>query len=395
MTLILFILLGLQSLAAIKSPKTFLIIYFLFVSRFFGLIGISSSFIGGDSALVYQQLLMMLAFVINSKGVFNYKKSIFYICILLMVPYLYGILRPVALGMSGFASALLASKEYTSIFLVHYLFAYRSALPVRFVYRLLSVFSLYYLFVLLGFQLFEIVPPEYEKSLNRVEFFHPTWISLYLFARIGVSKTWAQLGICFLLIAVWLYVMPLNDHSAILLTTTIGCLLVLVRSKLMLVVASRRKALIACALIVVVSIMIPWERVVDYAMGHPSFSSRALYFGPRIEFIEQEPWLGYGFVHKNAVQLSDDNIYMESLSFIDGGYIDLLIKYGILGGCAYLLLLSFAVFRYQRQDLYTAAMKIFFLQYFVISITWSVFSYSMGLMCIGILIYFLDTYEYA
>src|SRR5690606_14308344 len=105
--------------------------------------------------------------------------------------------------------------------------------------------------------------------------------------------------------------------------------------------------------------------------------------------IKDEPYLGYGFVHKNAAineKYIDftSNRFTERFEVIDSGYVDVLIKFGILG---LLLILSLWLFIIKKafsnkssSRLFARVCGLFIAQYFLINYTWSVFTYSHGLI---------------
>ena len=76
------------------------------------------------------------------------------------------------------------------------------------------------------------------------------------------------------------------------------------------------------------------------------------------------------------------SIHNERLATVDSGYIDMLVRFGVLG--TGLLIISFVIycvnclFNYHRAYIF-----IFLMSFLAISLTWSVLTYSFGLAFIG------------
>jgi hypothetical protein len=137
-----------------------------------------------------------------------------------------------------------------------------------------------------------------------------------------------------------------------------------------------------------VLLILPTDKYLYELYQTSSFKARAIYNVERFELIFQKPLQGYGFLHKSAFDLGD-HVYTESLSFIDSGYVDLLGKFGFIGMILYLLIVTIPFFKV-KSDILVASIKIFFLQYFLINITWSVFSFIIGTISLSIAIFLIS-----
>src|SRR5690606_14504475 len=118
-------------------------------------------------------------------------------------------------------------------------------------------------------------------------------------------------------------------------------------------------------------------------------SSRDVYNEFRWSAIHDSPIYGFGFVHRDAAltdryRLMDGVAYAERFSVIDSGYVDLLIKFGYLGAGVYLMMwfrvVYYALYSGFRGRPLNLLLGLFLLQYYAVSLTWSVFSYAHGLV---------------
>jgi hypothetical protein len=130
-----------------------------------------------------------------------------------------------------------------------------------------------------------------------------------------------------------------------------------------------------------------------------AINSRAIYNVFRVDAINDNPLFGYGFIHSNAALMSAINIdvlniYESELNVIDAGYIDLFIKFGYVGGILYLSLLIYYIRKLGSNNLIFFHSRVVFIlfmfQYFIVSITWSVLTYSFGITPLVISLFLLD-----
>lgn len=387
------IFLLLQTYFAFIKPRWFIVSYFLYTSSFLGFFSRSFFVAGFDIALFYQSFLMIVIYFLRFQKQKYISKKLRYLLYVLICLYVYALILPVAIGYSTIFQSIVASKEFSVIFLLHYLSVHREDLDSRFLYQSLRAFSLFFLLILTTFLVFGSVPPFYSKTGGRIEFFHPTLVSLYLFIKSGAAVTFRQkLKVC-ILIVVWTAVMIPNDHTAILLSTTAGCLFLVFRVKVLWFLSTARTVLMGVVMLTALYYVSPVDKAISWVAESSSFQSRQIYNAPRIERIKERLFTGYGFLHKSSLTIDDSSVYSESLSFIDSGYVDLFGKFGLVGTIFYLLYITLYVLRFNSNDRLYLTMKAFIAQFLLVNITWSVFSFSMGLICIAIVVLLLERRE--
>jgi O-antigen ligase len=103
--------------------------------------------------------------------------------------------------------------------------------------------------------------------------------------------------------------------------------------------------------------------------------------------VRERPWAGYGFVDETSplgrrFMTAADSRFEQTLGTVDGGYLDLLVRFGILGTSALLLTfggLPLRVLRSRDGDAAASGAALFLLSYYPVAVTWSVFSYAHGI----------------
>ncbi|MCM8568752.1 hypothetical protein NE848_05145 [Gramella jeungdoensis] len=384
------IFLLIQTFFAITKPKYFVFLYFLFLTSFFGFLSKEILIAGNEIGFFYQHMLMLISWL-KIKNRNTYPSHVKFFLNVTSLLYLFGIIYPVIGGSSSIIQSIIASKEFSGIFLAHYLFSYQFKFSLEFLKKLLN-FVGYGLSIILALViLWNFIPPEYVKAGSYIEYDYPTILSLFLFVKVNNSFTFKQKLLSALLIIVWVLGMMREGHSAIMLTTLLGLTVLLFNIPLVRLAGKFKWIILSiiCALFTLLFFSV--DSQLNEILETPSFKARSVYNIERLELIKEQPVQGYGFLHKSALDLEGDNPYMESLAFIDSGYIDLLGKFGFLGMLIYFTAILLPIYK-GYNDYKVIGLKLFILQYFIVSITWSVFTFSIGIIAIALAI-FLD-YQY-
>lgn len=98
----------------------------------------------------------------------------------------------------------------------------------------------------------------------------------------------------------------------------------------------------------------------------------------------------------NQYKLSGTSAFMERFTVIDSGYVDLLIKFGYLGtGITLAILNRFFLFGFIRKfrNHITLAMSLYFFQYLFVNYTWSVYTFSHGIIPGAVAMYIMIMYQ--
>ena len=132
-----------------------------------------------------------------------------------------------------------------------------------------------------------------------------------------------------------------------------------------------------------------------------ALQTRDLYNEFRWKAINDEKTFGYGFIHQSSdlmkqFKLSGTSAFMERFTVIDSGYVDLLIKFGYLGTTIMLLVLNgyfmFGFIKKFRNHI-TLAMAMYLIQYLPVNYTWSVYTFSHGIIPGAIAFHFIIMYQ--
>ncbi len=386
--------LSFQTFLALLKPKYFIFSYLLYISSFLGFLPNDILLAGNEIGLYFHSLLMLTSFIIYNYRIKELPK---YIKVMLwgtFFLYLYGVLNPVLNGSSSIMQSIISSKEFSTIFFLHFLFINRNSYSLELIMKNLSFIGYYFLIILILFVIFTYIPPHYIKRPGQIQYNYPALLSLFLFVKAGQTNLYISRIYVFILVIVWTVGMYYEEHTAIMLTTSLGATIILFRIKILRFAKNFKRLLIGVLLSIILLAFLPTERYLNKIYETPSFRARAIYNVERIELISKKPLQGYGFLHKSAKELGD-HVYTESFSFIDSGYIDLLGKFGIIGMVIYLTILTIPLFK-GNNDLFSTSINVFFLQYFMVCITWSVFSFGMGIiaLCLAIFIQFIYKNDY-
>lgn len=383
--------LGLQTFLAFFKPKYFVFTYLLFISSFLGFLPRDIIIGGTEIGLFAHNMLMLASFFLYINRIKKLPKHFKVLLWGTLILYFYGLLYPVINGSSSLMQSIIASKEFSTIFFMHFLFVNRNSLTLNLVQKNLAFLGIYFLIILSLFVIFTYIPPHYIKRPGQIEYNYPAILSLFLFVKAGQATNLKNRSFVLLLIIIWTIGMYFEGHTAIMLTTTLGTFLILFRIPVLKFAKNFKWLMSGVLLLAIMLSLFPTEKYLNNLYETPSFRARAVYNAERLDLISKKPLQGYGFLHKNATELGN-SVYTESLSFIDSGYIDLLGKFGILGMLFYLILLTIPFFK-KNNDIFLTSIKIFFLQYFFVSITWSVFSFAMGIIALVFSLFIIDKYK--
>jgi hypothetical protein len=377
----------LQTYVAFFKPRYFLVLYLLFSTSFLGFIPKLLMIGGNDVALFYQNFLMIACVIFHFKRISTLPKLIKTILYVIILIYLFGLFNSIILKLASPFQSLKGSKEFTSLFLTHYLFLHKNLFSVKFIEKIISFFGYYFLMILAVYILFDYLPNFYIKE-DGIEYYYPTILSLFLFIRAARVRIFFNKLVYVVMLLIWSIGMYYEGHIAILLTTLVGCLSVLFRSFFINFVNKKQWFFAGLLFLALLTYILPFEKYFIEYNSLSSMKSRAITNVGRIDLIAQKPLLGYGFVDKTALQIESVNKYANNLYTIDNGYLDLLGKLGIIGTLTYLIALSF-YFLKKENNIYTLSLKIFYLQLFFVNITWSVFSFTIGTLAISLSLYLM------
>jgi O-antigen ligase len=257
-----------------------------------------------------------------------------------------------------------------------------------------------------------IIPPFYSEA-SHVRTFFPTYISLAIFLYLIEIKMSDKKSFKTYAIVVFLFLgLIFATHSALTIMTLFCTVLYLfiydenlhVKKDTIIKLTGIGIFAIALALLFVNGL---YQGIIDKVNSilyseDLALQTRDLYNKFRWDAIKDEPIFGYGYIHQSSSLMTQfklvagDSAFMERFTVVDSGYVDLLIKYGYLGTAIMLFILCryfmFGFFKKYKNHI-TLAMSLYLIQYLFINYTWSVYTFSHGIIPGAIAFYLIIMYQ--
>ena len=384
---------------ALKKPIYFVIFYLLASTKFLGFFDVEYYFVIGGVGLGMPMLnitTFIASFFITNwyKVPKKYLKFIIFMLLIIM----YGILLPFVRGHETLIQSIMASKDFWAVSILLYLVTHRKKVSIRVLLKTIQFIGFYLALMYVFYLLFNIAPPAYLEG-NHVRGYYPTYMSLAFFLYY-VSFQNKQIKLKkFIIIGVILFIgLVIAGHFSLVFGTLFALVVISVfynKTKFSWGrILTRGFTLFSILFIIIISFSDVRKHIVNqYEMiaygTDVALVSRDIYNEFRWKAIEERPLSGYGFIHKSSPLTSkfrtiNENRFAESFGVIDSGYVDLLIKFGYLGTFIYLLLWARVIFpilfRPQKYHILQLGMAAYLMQYFLINYTWSVFTFSHGLI---------------
>jgi len=408
MIIIVIIFLSLGLFLSIKKPKYFIIYYILASTKFLGFIDPSSFIINGvEIGYFGLNLITILSlFFMNEWQGFPKKTKLFLYTLIVIL--IYGILKPIFDENSTLIKTIIASKEIWFYSIIFYLIVYRQAIDDILLLKSLKIIGVFLsINYIIGLIAPAFVPPLYYNGFF-VRTFYPTYISLALFLyAINLKFSPSRLLKDRIIVTILLLGLVLSGHSSLIIMTIFGFVLYkyLYNTNLILNQFSIIKT-VAFSVVGILFIFIFIDELYNDLLckidgvitgNDNSLSARDIYNEFRWEAINKKKEIGYGFIHQSSDFMKEINIistnrFMERFTVIDSGYVDMIIKYGYLGTSIILIIFTkyftLGFFEKYRNPL-SLAMSIYLLQYVFINYTWSVYTFSHGIIPGMIALYFI------
>lgn len=405
---------GFAFLLAANRPMSFVLFYILASTKFLGYVDPATFIVGGIEVGYFGLNLVALFGIFFKKNWPQLPKNTIIIILLIIMLLLYGIIRPILNDFSSVKQAIIASKDTWFYTIFIYFFVYYENIDLKLLIKFIKGISIYFTInYCLLFVVPALIPPHYYE-VSHVRTFFPTYISLAIFLYLIEIKMESNfrnskkecLWAAFLFIG-----LILATHSALTVMTLFCAVLYLFAFDKNLRLKKEKiiKLLglvvfgISMALIFINGLydsIVSEFRAVIYSEDL-ALQTRDLYNKFRWDAINKEKTFGYGFVHQSSKLMSSintggKNAFMERFTVIDSGYVDLLIKFGYLGTTIMLATLSrFFMFGFIKKykNYITLAMSFYLVQYAFINYTWSVYTFSHGIIPGAIAYYIIVMYQ--
>ena len=403
--LILFLLLGF--FISLRNATSFVIFYILASTKFLGFIDPASFIIGGVELGYFGLNIVTLISCFFARDWYVLSKKSWFFLIVPLALLVYGVLKPLYDGHSGFRQALTSSKELWFYVLFFYLVVNRKYIKQKKLVNAIKNIGLYLAIILIIGQVNSFILPPYNYNGVFVRVFFPTYISLALFFTAADFKDLKCSRNEFLLkFLILVFGLVFAGHFSIsIMSVFCVSIIVLAYDRNFILVKKTVVFLVLIFFLLIVYVILFKNELylffIDFIAGvidgnDSGLSVRDYYNEFRWDAIEKQKAFGYGFIHQSAplmdtVANSETNKFMLTLGVIDSGYVDLLVKFGIVGTVVFSLLylkyISLAFF--DKTKTWLTFVLVFYLgQYFFVAYTWSVFTFAHGIIpaCIAVFI---------
>lgn len=317
---------------------------------------------------------------------------------LMAMLFIYGVAKPIVDGNSGLQLAITDGKQVVSYtILLFVLIKYKQ------INKLIVEKSVVFIGLLLSIYVvaaasFKIYPPGYlpvnpNGAISFSENIHIKYPMFILFAyfllidNTVIRNPYLRSTMRFLL---FMGVILQSHMSITLLFLIIFCVAWLYKR---VEITKTLKVSIAASAILIFSgyALISNKNVFENIVSESSsIASRFLINQYRFDYIYQEPILGYGFIHEDSslgaiFNGSSIGLHDKRLATIDAGYIDILVRFGLLGliSIAFLYLLYVSRLNKLAVDLKGKVFIYFLYGMIPVSLTWSILTYNHGIISIA------------
>jgi hypothetical protein len=396
-TIVLFVFfIFLSGYLAFRRPTYFVVYYLLVSTKMLGFFDVEEAFVIGGLGLGFFSLniITLIVSLLNKrtrKLDIRSKRFVVLFCGFLF----FGIVYPYLQKNSSVLASFMASKELWSIAFFIYLIKHAHSIKIDRIFKAILTLGIYLSLVYSIDILLNIAPPFYLELKEGiglyVRVYYPTYISIAVFVALYFRYSGIPFFINHYLTIIILFVgILLAGHTALFAGTLFSYVFfLLVKNYRKNFEAFLFKIALATILLIVLGFAFS-NKIEDINNAiikdsDISLVSRERYNQFRWVAIEEQPFFGYGFLNQtNQSKQDNDNIYMQRLGVIDSGYIDLLVKFGYVGMIFYLInwfnIIILPFLKMQHYGNLGLAMGCYLLQYLMVNHTWSVFTYSHGLI---------------
>ena len=383
-----------------RNPTKSIIAFLILETSFLGFVHIEILVGGVDYiALILNMVLLPAIFSAWRKNKNVYAKRII---LFLAIFYIYGLLKPLFDGNQNFVQSVKTSKTFLYYIFVVYVIIKGPAIDMKKVSNIVVLIALYFstlyiLFYVLGLN---IIVPCYEKN-SQLQCHYDSYIALGLififsFCSSTLLKKYRNYLSIYLLIG-----LSCGGFFALFSTSLLISLFLNVRS-----IYKKDKQLCASLIILFIVLLILSIGVffndilntinISIAEQSHALSGREIYNEFRWTLIDKQLMFGYGFLSSDSEPMlvygNQSVQYMRTFSFIDAGYVDLLGRFGVLGSIIFLLLPIYLIINNKSKSI-KLPFVLFLIQLLFVNLTWSVFSFNMGIVLLGI-VYTILLYNY-
>lgn len=403
-------------LLSLKKPVYYMWLYLLVSTQFLGFVDFKAFEIQGIFNVMFYlnvTTILSIAILVINKRTLAKKGCRFLISIAGI--FTFGVLYPVYLGYSTVASSVTDGKDFLCYSFLGYLLLNKNKIKIDSIYNVLTFIGLSLSIIVIIAKTSGLSPPAYlpiNEELgpqSGIHVYFPTFISLAFFLQIGnIIKNKSTYRNIWIIIILFIGLL-LQGHRSVFLATLAGTLfLIFFRGSLNLKVNT-----IFCIMVILTGVFflagtdtlsgIFVEPLHEILQGEGAIAARININYLRLIEIRNRPLLGHGFIDETSpfgeyFELIKTSRFNQSLGVVDSGYIDLLIRFGIIGtvilAFQYIVIITIPFRNKSYNTVSRLTSAVFLASYFIVSYTWSVFTYMHGIIAATLAIYFILSPNY-
>ncbi|TVP10593.1 O-antigen ligase family protein [Shewanella sp. KCT] len=321
--------------------------------------------------------------------------GLFVFPLFMVLLFIYGVFVSYNNG-NQLALGIVDGKQMLSCLLIIHLIINIKKIKINyFSYLFLMVGVIYSVYLFLAL-IFNFNPPGYlpVRPDGVIDFSNTIHIPIIHYIFIGVAlllcnRVSTPKGLRYLLLAVFFIALIIQSHSVVLYMTIISVILSLYFN------LKDYFKIIVISVFFSSSVLILLNTSFNN-LHSASIESRLVISAVRIDYILDNPYFGYGFVHEDsklgkAFSEKSVGLHDKRMGTVDSGYLDMSIRFGVI--LSLLSLVVYARFCYKLLK-FGVSEKIFvyFLALYIPSLlTWSLLSYNHGILMILFSLIFILT----
>jgi len=328
-----------------------------------------------------------------------------YFPLLMLALFAWGTILPILRGHSSLIPAIIEGKYLTLYLFVLYCIRFRTFMRMPVIKQALLISAAILALEVIVFQLSGVCPPGFAPvnpedpamTAESIHIMYPHVISLGIFILMSEATMWNSRTIKLLFLTLFFSGILLQGHFSILFITLVTVCFIIF--KFDLDTTLRQISFVVISFLVAfsfISIVFVWPDFFGQYETNLSGAiiSRTAINSQRITYFLDNILFGYGFIHESSslgteFGLRSLGLHDLRLATVDSGYLDLLVKFGVIGCTA--ALWGFGYFckcLAMNASRKMQPVVIFVTLFFLVMLTWSLLTYVHGIIFLGLAIVF-------
>ena len=387
---------------SLKKPVIYMWLYLLASTKLLGFVNFSYIEIRGMfNVMFYLNVVTIISIIITMSQERRVDTKDFRFPFAIAALTAFGMLYPVFLGYSGIISSVTDGKDFLCYSFLGYLLIHRKDITTESIYRVITFIGISLSVIMIISSTTGLSPAGYEAvneelgNKGGIHIYYSTFISLAIFLQLTRFIRQEKSFKDGLMVLILFFGALLQPHRSLFFSILpASAFLIFYKTK-----TNFKLQMIFCLIAVLFGMRLFLDRnlvtetfiepINELLQQEGSMASRRVINSFRWDEIANRPLLGYGFIDESS-KLGDDFKYVsntrynQTLGTVDSGYIDSLIRFGIVGTILllslyiYIIVIPFRRGQYKRPEMLAAGL--FLGSYFIVSLTWSVFTYIHGII---------------